>query len=654
MALLKDVWSANNYVEQELNWQTHPNNVGHLDWPGCFRCHDGQHFTESGDAIRLECNLCHSIPQVVKPTDIEPTLPLATGLEPESHLDSTWITRHHNEFDRSCANCHTVENPGGTSNTSFCSNSACHGTNWRFAGFDAPSLALELGLIQDIPGEGELPTLPEDLTYQEIQPILTAECSECHGDNPTAGLQVTNYASLMAGGRDGAVIVPGDAENSLIFQKLAEGHFGALTSIQLELVRQWVDAGAPEGSAPVVVASATTYETLQPVLTETCGECHSGDSPRAGLDVTTYASLMAGGRDGPVILPGDTDESSLILQVLGEGHFADLSDGQMQALRDWIAAGAPENEAALAEAPTEVPATGAEASGGLDYQTLQPILEATCGECHAGDSPRAGLDLVTYEGIMAGNRGGPVIEPGDPDNSFILEVQSEEHYANLTPDQMQLLTDWIAAGAPEFASGESAPAATEEATAVAAEASGGLDYQTLQPIFEATCGECHAGDNPRAGLTLVTYEGIMAGNRGGPVIEPGDPDNSFILEVQSEEHYANLTPDQMQLLTDWIAAGAPEFASGDTASGDVTYTAAIQPILETTCGECHAGDSPRAGLDLATYEGIMAGNRGGPVIEPGDPDNSYILEVQSEEHNANLTPDQMQLLTDWIAAGAPE
>ena len=50
----------------------------------------------------------------------------------------------------------------------------------------------------------------------------------------------------------------------------------------------------------------------------------------------------------------------------------------------------------------------------------------------------------------------------------------------------------------------------------------------------------------------------MAGNRGGPVVEPGDPANSYILEVQGEEHYANLTPDQMQLLTDWIAAGAPE------------------------------------------------------------------------------------------------
>jgi len=50
----------------------------------------------------------------------------------------------------------------------------------------------------------------------------------------------------------------------------------------------------------------------------------------------------------------------------------------------------------------------------------------------------------------------------------------------------------------------------------------------------------------------------------------------------------------------------------------------------------------------------MEGSRGGSVVEPGDPDHSFILEVQGEEHNANLTPDQMQLLRDWIAAGAPE
>ncbi len=444
IAQLRELWDANNYVEQELNWQTHPDNIGHKDWPGCFRCHDGRHVSAAGAVVRLECNLCHAIPQVVRPTDIEPMLPLTTGLEPESHLDSTWISRHHNEFDRSCANCHTVENPGGTSDTSFCSNSACHGEEWRFAGFDAPALALEMGLIQQTAGGEEGPAaLPETLTYQEIRPILVAECGECHGENPTAGLKVTDYASLMIGGRDGAVIVPGDPEASPIFAVLDQRHFGALTSVQLALVRQWVLAGALEGAPAGPAASAApTYETVGPALTETCGRCHGGDRPRSGLDVTSYATLLAGGRDGAVITPGDPDDS-LIFEVLAEGHFAELSADQMQMLRDWVAAGAPEAAGSAASAEP------AASSGEPTYADLQPILTETCGECHSGDRPRSGLDVTSYATLLAGGRDGAVIIPGDPDDSLIFEVLGEGHRAELSPDQMQMLRAWVAAGAPE-------------------------------------------------------------------------------------------------------------------------------------------------------------------------------------------------------------
>ena len=31
------------FEDQEVNWATHPNNVGHNNSPGCFRCHDGKH-----------------------------------------------------------------------------------------------------------------------------------------------------------------------------------------------------------------------------------------------------------------------------------------------------------------------------------------------------------------------------------------------------------------------------------------------------------------------------------------------------------------------------------------------------------------------------------------------------------------------------------
>ena len=128
------------YPSQNTDWNSHPNNVGHKYSPGCFRCHDGKHMNANNEAIRLECNLCHSVPVVKGPNDFVADLEISRGPEPQTHLNPNWIGLHRNVFDQTCSNCHTTNNPGGTDNTSFCSNSACHGSVWKYAGFDAPAL----------------------------------------------------------------------------------------------------------------------------------------------------------------------------------------------------------------------------------------------------------------------------------------------------------------------------------------------------------------------------------------------------------------------------------------------------------------------------------------------------------------------------------
>jgi hypothetical protein len=64
--------------------------------------------------------------------------------------------------------------------------------------------------------------------------------------------------------------------------------------------------------------------------------------------VTTYDALMSGSTSGPVIVPG-SPERSRIVGILGQGHFARLTDDQMDLLRAWIQAGAPAGEAAPAQ-----------------------------------------------------------------------------------------------------------------------------------------------------------------------------------------------------------------------------------------------------------------------------------------------------------------
>lgn len=56
---LEKIWDANNFSHMKSNWTLYPNNIGHVTWPGCFRCHDGKHKNEKGEVIKKECNTCH-------------------------------------------------------------------------------------------------------------------------------------------------------------------------------------------------------------------------------------------------------------------------------------------------------------------------------------------------------------------------------------------------------------------------------------------------------------------------------------------------------------------------------------------------------------------------------------------------------------------
>jgi hypothetical protein len=44
-----------------VTWGTYRNNIGHVDTPGCFRCHDDNHKAADGAVITQDCELCHTI-----------------------------------------------------------------------------------------------------------------------------------------------------------------------------------------------------------------------------------------------------------------------------------------------------------------------------------------------------------------------------------------------------------------------------------------------------------------------------------------------------------------------------------------------------------------------------------------------------------------
>jgi nitrate/TMAO reductase-like tetraheme cytochrome c subunit len=58
---LQRIYRNTTFPEMKLNWQTHPNNIGHFYFSGCFRCHDGQHMSADGKVVTKDCQTCHTV-----------------------------------------------------------------------------------------------------------------------------------------------------------------------------------------------------------------------------------------------------------------------------------------------------------------------------------------------------------------------------------------------------------------------------------------------------------------------------------------------------------------------------------------------------------------------------------------------------------------
>lgn len=58
---LATIYSRNVFPFMKVAWGSHPNNIGHNAYPGCFRCHDGNHNTKTSVSITNDCSICHNL-----------------------------------------------------------------------------------------------------------------------------------------------------------------------------------------------------------------------------------------------------------------------------------------------------------------------------------------------------------------------------------------------------------------------------------------------------------------------------------------------------------------------------------------------------------------------------------------------------------------
>jgi len=111
--------------------------------------------------------------------------------------------------------------------------------------------------------------------------------------------------------------------------------------------------------------------------------------------------------------------------------------------------------------------------------------------------------------------------------------------------------------------------------------------------------------------------------------------------------------------TETVATDTPAAAATDTpaaAAATVSFINDVMPLLQNRCFNCHGGEQTKEGLSFASYDTLMKGSVNGLVLVPGDAANSLLaqqlLNGKMPKRGPKLTPAQVQIIIDWINAGA--
>ncbi len=214
----------------------------------------------------------------------------------------------------------------------------------------------------------------------------------------------------------------------------------------------------------------------------------------------------------------------------------------------------------------------------------------------------------------------------------------------------------------------------------------------VAPLIAEKCLGCHGANNPRGNLNLSTFAGWRQGGVTGPLLAPGNANNSLILahiadpnaQTRMPRGQAALTQEELQLLANWVNQGAnydgerENIALADLAAaamameeddpsivipapeGDetVSFTEDIAPFVANLCVGCHSGATPRGGLSLVSFYDMMKGGDSGRVVLPGNLEGSRLFRLvggleapRMPQGQARITRQNYEDLRTWFEEG---
>jgi len=186
------------------------------------------------------------------------------------------------------------------------------------------------------------PSAPDEPSLSGSK-IFASICSSCHGQNGEGGIGPALNTQEFQDKYDDQTLFDtidtGHAATSMI----AWGEI--LTSDQILQLVRYIRALNSDGTN---ISSGSFSGQVFPIFEAKCVVCHSSNRALGGWDATSYDSVMSSGENAPVVIPGDVENSLLAQYLLGSnGKFMPplgaLPDESVQAILDWIEAGAENN-----------------------------------------------------------------------------------------------------------------------------------------------------------------------------------------------------------------------------------------------------------------------------------------------------------------------
>ena len=225
----------------------------------------------------------------------------------------------------------------------------------------------------------------------------------------------------------------------------------------------WISVArsVPEG------VSSPRYDDVKSIFEDNCIMCHNGPKAPKGLQLTSYESVLAGSKDGPVVHPGDPEGSELAKRIRGISNPRMpltgppwLSDDEIALIEQWIEEGAKERSVVQSETQADklLENKPVPKKTGVTYGDVASIFKINCVKCHAErglmGSPPENLLLNSYENILDSRDRARVVSGNSDACELIRRIRGQslprmpfDGPPYLNENETKLVETWVAQGA---------------------------------------------------------------------------------------------------------------------------------------------------------------------------------------------------------------